>query len=248
MKRRDKYHPLDEEGEYLTGPALYDELRRQGGNTVLLSFSRGKDSIATWLELRDHGFEIIPFYCYIVPGGLSYELESLDYYERYFGRHIYRCIHSKFWDDLNDCMFQPPQRVRSIMEFAVRNYDYKDLADGIAAMHGLASPYVAFGYRMHDNAQRRLLVLREGPMGLDNYRYIWPIWDWRVNQVAERIKGAGVALPADYTRWGWTLTATVYRYLKPLRDHYPEDWEKLKYWFPLIDAEFFRYERVGRHA
>jgi len=245
MKRRDKFHPVDEKGEYLTGPALYEVLREAGGDTLLLSFSRGKDSLAMWLELRDY-FTIVPYYCYMVPGGLSYERESLDYYEQFFGTKIYRLLHKQFWRNLNSMVFQPPERARRIVEFGVANYDYADLARGLATFCGLDNPYVAFGYRADDSPRRRLLVLREGPMGMEAYRYAWPIWDWNLERVATKIKQAGVKLPADYAFWGWTLTATDYQYTAPIRDNFPDDWEKLKFWYPLIEAEMFRHERVGK--
>jgi tRNA(Ile)-lysidine synthase TilS/MesJ len=34
---------------------------------VLLAFSCGKDSLATWLQLRDDGFEVVPYFCYLIP-------------------------------------------------------------------------------------------------------------------------------------------------------------------------------------
>ena len=248
MKRRDKYHPLDEAGEYLTGPALYEEARRQmGGDRLMLAFSRGKDSISTWLELRDY-FEIIPYYCYMIPGGTSFERDSLDYYEQFFGTKIYRFLHPLFWRNLNSFHFQPPQRAATIIGCGVPDYDYEGLVDDLGAMLGIARPYVAFGYRADDSPRRRLLVLREGPMGSTSYCYFWPIWDWNLERVANRLKAAGVKLPIDYQVFGWTLTATDYQYAHAIRDHFPEDWERMKFWYPLIEAEMFRHEVVTRDA
>lgn len=245
MKRRDKFHPVDAAGNYLTGPALYEVAREIAGDTLLLAFSRGKDSLAVWLELRDY-FTIIPYYCYMIPGGTSFERESLDYYERFFGVKIYRFLHAQFWKNLNAFLYQPPQRVRRIIEFGIPDYDYADLVTGLAQMRGLDNPYVAFGYRANDSPRRRLLALREGPMGRDAYRYFWPIWDWDLQRVADKLQAAGVALPPDYEYWGWTLTATDYQYAHAIRDHFPDDWERIKFWYPLIEAEMFRHEKVGK--
>lgn len=42
---------------------LWEEIRKRSGDTILLGFSRGKDSIATWIALRDSGLfkRIVPF-------------------------------------------------------------------------------------------------------------------------------------------------------------------------------------------
>ena len=41
---------------------------RAAGRPVLLSFSCGKDSIAAWITLEEHGFEVEPFYMAQIPG------------------------------------------------------------------------------------------------------------------------------------------------------------------------------------
>ncbi len=53
---------------------------------VLLSFSRGKDSIAMWLAMRGHFEKIVPYYFYLVPGLLDFEKRSLEFYEKFFER------------------------------------------------------------------------------------------------------------------------------------------------------------------
>ena len=62
--------------------ALMEETHKRTGDTILLAFSRGKDSIAAWLALRDSKLfkRIIPVYLYLVPG-LKFEEESLKYFE-----------------------------------------------------------------------------------------------------------------------------------------------------------------------
>ena len=245
MKRRDKYQPTDEAGDYLTGQALYEVAREIGGDTIVLAFSRGKDSLATWLELRET-FTIIPYYCYMVPGGLSYERDSLDYYEDYFGQHIARFVHPIFWKNINDFVFQPPERVRKIREIDYPDHEQYDLAQLVAAMHGLEGNYTAFGYRAKDDPRRGVLVQREGPLGFANFRYFWPIWDWNIEQVSTRVNGAGLALPVDYELWGRTNTAIDYQFGSIIRDKLPEDWERLCFWYPLLEAEMFRHEVVGR--
>ncbi len=95
-----------EDGSYLAGQDLLDFVKAERGDTLLLSFSRGKDSIAAWLYLRDH-FTIVPYYLYLVPG-MSWEEESLTYYEEVFGQHIIRLPHPLFYKLLHDFVWQTP--------------------------------------------------------------------------------------------------------------------------------------------
>lgn len=74
------------ERHYPTSQALRETVRGMGSgdSTVLLSFSAGKDAIATWVALRESGFSrILPFYLYLVPE-LQFVEESLQYFERVF--------------------------------------------------------------------------------------------------------------------------------------------------------------------
>jgi tRNA(Ile)-lysidine synthase TilS/MesJ len=75
---------------HLRGNELIAEYKRRYGDKTLLAFSRGKDSIAVALALRDK-IEVVPFHYDDLPG-LEFVEESLAYYEKHlFGRHILRC-------------------------------------------------------------------------------------------------------------------------------------------------------------
>ena len=63
--------------------------------------------------------------------------------------------------------------------------------------------------------------------------------------MADRLRAANVALPLDYALWGRTITATDFQYVRAIRDNLPEDWERVKFWYPLIEAEMFRHEVVN---
>lgn len=78
------------DGKPLAGLDLIKRVKEITGDTILLSFSGGKDSIAMWLYLREH-FEIIPYFLYWVPG-LSFVEESMAYYEDFFDTEIVKCL------------------------------------------------------------------------------------------------------------------------------------------------------------
>ena len=65
-------------------------------DTVILSFSAGKDSIAAWLAIRPYFKRIVPYFLYIVPD-LEFVEQSVRYYEDFFETRIYRMPHTSWF-------------------------------------------------------------------------------------------------------------------------------------------------------
>jgi hypothetical protein len=51
-------------------------------------------------------------------------------------------------------------------------------------------------------------------------------------------------LPIDYHLFGRSFDGMDYRFLKPIKDNFPKDFEKILEWFPLADLEIFRAEKL----
>lgn len=235
---------FDANGAPLAGAALLQRVREIGGDRLLFSFSMGKDSLAAWLWLRREApdLELIPYFLYWCPG-LSFVEKSLAYYERLFDRHIIRLPHPLFYKMFRSGAFQPPERMGKIMALDLPEFDYSDIDRLLAHDYNLpADFFCVVGMRAADNLQRLRLIQQMGALGFRKRHYYYPIWDWKIEQVAEIILAGDVALPADYWYWGRTLAAFDYQYLKPLAEVYPQDYERLLFWFPLLETEFFRYE------
>jgi hypothetical protein len=217
-----------------------------GGNKILLSFS-GKDSLAMWLFLREQGFEVIPYTLYTVPH-LSFEDEALHYYQVLFGQKIYNLPHPYFYSMLLYAEWQPPDQARTLFNMHLTEYDFADLEDLIALENNLdaANYFSAVGYRASDSLGRRSFIDLQGPLGFARRRFYFAIWDWSTAQVMDIIRRYDVRLPRHYRIWGNTGTGRPFEYLglKALQKQSPEDYERVKKWFPLIDLELFRYEQV----
>ena len=108
----------------LKGQPPSAEVRAQlavAGRPVMLAFSRGKDSIAAWLALRDAGVDVRPFFLYLIPGrpgeggGLPFEAADLERWEATFKVPILRAPHPGLYRWLRNLTFQPPDRWRSIL-------------------------------------------------------------------------------------------------------------------------------------
>lgn len=235
---------LDADGNALRGEALIERVRELAGDSILLSFSRGKDSIAMWLYLRPH-FEIVPYYLDWIPG-LSWVDESLAYYEAFFGQHIIRLPHPLFWQYLNTFRFQPPERVAIIRAINFPPYDLADIDDILCHQLGRPGMYTAVGMRAADGIMRRNLMAQQGVLGTKRRRYYYAIWDWDIKRVAHTILDAGIKLPLDYELWGRTTTDFTYDFLAGVRERFPADWQRVLTWFPLADLELYRYEVAGQ--
>lgn len=222
---------------------LHTVLDAQGHNRLLLSFSCGKDSIAMWLWLREtQEVEIIPYFLYWLPG-LSFVEKAVAYYEDFFSQRITQLPHPLFYDMLVTGAYQPPQRVHIIDGMQLLRFDFADIDEILAQEHALGDAwYCAIGFRSNDGIDRRNMIKQMGVVGVKKRHFYYPIWDWDIQQVAGIINRYQVKLPDDYRYWGRTLASFDYQYLSLLRKQFPEDYIKVLDWFPLIEAEFFRYE------
>ena len=237
--------PVDAQGQPLDSDALIAYVHEHYGHKILLSFSGGKDSIALWLHLRPH-FEIVPYFLFWVPG-LSWVDEAIAYYENFFGQRIVQLPHPLFYNMVRTGAYQEPHVVGTVDWLHMPRFDFADIDAVVAVGAGLdpERTLCAVGFRQADNIQRRNLIVQMGAIGTKRRKYYYGIWDWDVQDVADIIIKHDVALPADYRFWGRTIAAYDYQFLKPLKEHFPADYEKMRTWFPLIDAEFFRYESMA---
>lgn len=235
---------LGDDGQPLSSADLIQRVKDIGGDTILLSFSGGKDSIAMWLYLREH-FAVLPYFLYWVPG-LSFVEEAMDYYEQFFDQEIVRMPHPLFYKMLREYAYQTPERVAPLASLQLTDFDFADVDDVLANEYDLGLPFTAIGMRMKDNIDRRNMIQQKGTLGTGRRRYYYAIWDWDVTQVSQLILNAGIKLSKEYKYWGRTLAAFDYQYLKPLATHFPDDFKRIQEWFPLIDLELFRYEKVGK--
>ena len=211
----------------------------------LLSFSTGKDAVASWLQCRKvWGEAILPYYMYLVPA-LEFVEDSLMYYERFFGCRIKRVPHPSLYRQLDELLFQPPHRCQIIEAAALPAPKATDLEDDLRSENpAYSGAYAAIGVRAVDNLPRRISIKRYGAI-VESKRHFYPIWDWRKADLVEAFRVAGVHLTADYKYIGCSFDGLGYRYLKPIKDHFPRDFERILEYYPLADIEIFRQERMA---
>lgn len=216
---------------------------------VLLGFSTGKDCIGAYLAIRDAGFDDIqPYYLYQIPGNLEFIEESLDYYERtlFDGRRIIRMPHPFISRALPDLVFQPPERCALIEAMGFEETNAVEISDAIKEwLDWPEDALTAVGVRAADSPQRYMLFKTRGMAAAvnPNNGKFYPVFDWNKEKLLTTIERAGVKLPVDYRIFGKTFDGLDIRFLKPLKEHFPRDYQRVLEWFPLADLELFRYER-----
>ena len=232
---------------YSNSAELCEQLAREN-DTALLAFSTGKDSIASWLQMRKYFKRVIPFYKYCVPG-LQFVEDSLKYYEDFFGCRIYRLPSPGFFRWMRYGTDQTPDRLKYIFEnLWVSKDEYTDetICDILRFNLGLpGNTYVGVGVRMADSPIRRTSIRTHGAVN-HNKRSFFPVYDWLKEDLLREIDAAGVKLPADYIVFGNTFDGLTYKYMKPMSEYYPEDFKRVLEWFPLAELEIARYEGLDK--
>jgi hypothetical protein len=216
------------------------ELRAElAGGTVLLSFSRGKDSIAAWLALRDAGVNVLPFHLYSIPG-LRFIGESLAYFEDYFGTRILNLPHPALYRMLTNYVFQPPERCQVIDDAQLIVPTYDDVNRLVRGHYGVpAHTWVCDGVRAADSPMRRTAMATHGPRNLRGRR-LHIVWDWKISHVRQAMADAGVKLPVEYEWFGRSFDGIDARFTGPIRDNAPDDWATILDWFPLAELDLMR--------
>lgn len=213
---------------------------------VILSFSCGKDSVAAWLQMRRYFKRIVPYFFYLVPG-LKFVEDGLRYYEDYFKTEIYRIPHPSAYRLLNNLIFQAPENCHIVEESNIYEMDYDESSELIAAEAKIPlDTFTAHGTRASDSIMRRSSVKKWGSLNPKRHTFM-PIFDWKKADVIECFVKARIKLPADYTMFGRSFDGIDYRFIEPIKNHFPQDFERILEMFPLADLEIKRREWRERY-
>lgn len=224
----------------LSGIDTIKEVRSRQADT-LLAFSGGKDAVAAWLAIRPHFERVIPVYMYLVPE-LEFVEETLTYYEQFFGEKIIRMPHPSLMRWLNGNVFRPPHQVEVLEQAKLPEVTYEDIFAAVRYEYGLDDDILyATGVRAADSPMRRIAISRYGSISEAQLKY-HPVWDMRKKDLLSLFKKHGVRLAKDYKYFGRTFDGLDIRFLKPVKEHFPGDFQKIVEWFPFVELEIFRFE------
>ena len=228
-----------------TSAEVRDRLAEEG-RPVLVAFSGGKDALAATLALRDAGVETRLAYLYLVPPGpdgvsLRFVDDGLARMEDQLGQPIHRYPHPSIYRWLNALIFQPPERCAVIEAARLPEPSYEDVWGLVREDLGLPpDTWCADGVRAADSIVRRASLVKHG-LWKPRLHKVSPIADWLKAEVMDSIKAHGVDLPVDYEWFGRSFDGIDYRFLAPIREHAPDDYERILHWYPLADLEVIRH-------
>lgn len=232
------------------GQPTSEEVRtrlKEEGRPVLVAMSLGKDAIATELALQEAGVETRLAYMYLVPGKgenrtLQFVEDTIRYLEDKFSKPIHCYPHPSIYRWLNQSIFQPPERLAILEAAKLPEPSYSDIWGFVKKDLGLqADTWVADGVRACDSIVRRASFTKHGVMKPHSHK-VSPIHDWQKHEVMDCINRHGIDLPIDYELFNRSFDGLDYRFLAPLKDRFPEDYQQILTWFPLADLEIFRHD------
>lgn len=224
--------------------AIIQTVAEKSGGQVVLAFSGGKDAIAAWIALKRAGVKVFPYFYYAHPH-LEFVNRTIDYYEEKFGVKITRVPSPTIYARWKGCTLAPPEQLAVCMSASLPKFSAEDLQAGVIQHLKLPeSTFTALGVRATDSIFRRTMFTRSGAIN-HKARKFYPVWDWTKEAVRVEIFKAKLKLPIDYWLFGRSFDGLDYRFIAPVKKHFPKDYERLREYFPMIDAELKRAEFAG---
>lgn len=217
-------------------------LRRavQVGSAVLVALSGGKDSLATLALCKAAFSRVEAFYMWLVPG-LDFVEQPIDKLCDRMGVKLHKVPHWSLAEILKKGVYA--DRVRALH---LRNVKQRDVEDHLRKQTGIS--WTAWGHRQSDSISRRFYLRKTEGYDLAHER-LHPIWDWSTQDVLSYLKAQRISAPIH--RWGQDGRRSAgfnplrVECLAWIRDHHPEDWQKVLRVFPAAEAAFTRHAMIG---
>lgn len=197
----------------------------------ILMLSLGKDSLVLLDMLYPRFRRVVCVFMYFVKG--------LEHIERYVGYVKSRYPNIEFvqiphWTLtylLRGGMYCPPQKVRVMT--------LKDICEGLRRRYGIQ--YIFLGMKKADSLNRRLMLKGYEPSYVNN-GYVYPLADWTQKMVLTYIKQRRLPQPVRYgmaSSGGVGFNEDCFVWL---REHFPQDLERIYEVFPLSRNILFQYD------
>lgn len=211
------------------------------GNVILM-FSAGKESICCYYQLKKYFKKIELVYQYIHPN-LEFVNDTLSYFENKFNQKIHRIPHIGLFRMLREYVYCPPSLANINEALGIPAHKYTYYYDCLREDFNMENAFVALGVRENDGPVRRMSIKKNGPLSVSKKSF-FPVYDWLHEDIRNCFKENNVKLPVDYEMFGRSFDGLTYNYIKPIKERFPNDFEKLKELFPLLELEILRYEQI----
>lgn len=226
--------------------SLCREIAKTSHRVCFLMCSRGKDSLCAWLQLRKYFDRIIPFHCASVPG-YRYANEYLDYLEGMFDTKILRMMGEDLKMAMARCVYQESPWECEMLDEAfssVEDYSKLDVLNYLRMKFNLPRAWCAVGISQNDSIDRLIYCRKTGGKNKSN-RTFYPCFDWPREELVNAIWNSGLYVAPEYKytkrSMGGVPSAT---YNRVMMEHFPQDWELTRLWYPLAEAKNVREEMI----
>ena len=218
--------------------ALYDTLKTAAKITdsVLVGFSGGKDSIAALNLCRRYFPNVQPYFMYIVPG-LEFQERTLKYYEQIYQLEIIRMPHFMLSEFLRYGSYREYDLDIPIVK-TVEAYNYLRERTGIY--------WIAAGERIKDSIVRRAMIKESGSIDSKRGR-IYPLAYWSKAEVLAYNKAHKLPMSLENKVLGFSFRSLMPLDILKIKRTFPNDYEKIKSFFPLIEASAKQGELIERY-
>lgn len=221
--------------------ALCREIAKASGGVCLLSFSRGKDALAAWLNLTRFFDRIIPFTCAGIPH-IDFADEYLDYVERIFQTHIIRIQDGGLFSNITQLVYQLPTDETWIDDAGLPIFDAQDIVNEIRLKLGLPNAWTAYGLNASDSLDR-IITVRQCKGRYYGTRSFYPNWDWTHAQIIDAIKASNIKLSNEYHIAARSFAGGLMsNNLLAVEERAPGLLARLEEYYPLLRASLCRAE------
>lgn len=204
---------------------------------VIVGVSGGKDSVATLDLCVSAGLKVHCYAMYMVPD-LSFQVSYRDYL-----RDRYKL--DEFW------VIPHPDRARfyNIGEYCLPCPDmpvhtFRDVWEAARVRFGCR--WIATGEKKNDSLERRAQMSSWGAVQPARSRG-FPLCEWSDKMVKDHLAKRGIPLAPDYEMFGSSLANPMApEFLRPIKEKYPEDYERIVKDFPMAPAGLLRQEARER--
>lgn len=219
--------------------ALCREIAKASGGVCLLSFSRGKDALAAWLNLSRFFRRIVPFTCAGIPH-VDFADEYLAYCERIFGTHIIRLQDGGLYANIEALQYQYPHDEEWIDKTEFPVYDAQDIADIIRNHLGLPRAWTAYGLNASDSLDR-MITVRQCKGRYYGTRSFYPNFDWTHKQIMDVLRQSNIRLSNEYHIAARSFAGGLMPHnLLAVDKRAPQLFRQLEYYYPLLKASLCR--------
>lgn len=216
---------------------LFDPIKTQSSVTdsVIVGFSGGKDSIVT-LDLCFKYFKNVkPFFMYLVPD-LEFQEKMLQWYENKYNTEIIRIPHFECSNFL---------KYGSFTLFDM-NVDIVTINDTYEYLRQRTDIYwIAAGERCADSIVRNAMIKKSGSIDYKRGRF-YPLAYWKKQEVLQYIKMKKLYLSPEQKKLGFSFRSLAGSEVSIIKEHYPNDYEKILKVYPFIGAGVERFEKYNK--